>query len=133
MKKIVAVGAALVAAIGLSACSSSSDVASKNLSKDADNYKVFRQIVVYNAITDKYVLEVDGWCSLGNHDSSDEVTYTCKIGNDKNSASSFIKDIIKKSDNTFVFVHQLHPKHVSTEYYKVILKPTEVLPNFEVQ
>lgn len=126
--KIIAVLTAIfVAIIGLSACNSDSDVVSKNLSKDADNYKVFRQIVVYNAITDKYILEVQGYCALGNDDGSTKVTYTCK------SPDGYVKDIIKKSDNTFVFVHQLHPRNVSSKYFKVILKPTEVIPDFELR
>lgn len=105
-------------------CQSSSDVASQNLSTQADNYQVFRQIVVYNGITDKYILEVDGYCSLGNHDNPGEVTYTCKT------SQGYIKDIIEKSDNTFLFVHQLHPLHVSQDYFKVILKPTTIIPQY---
>jgi hypothetical protein len=29
-----------------------------------------------------------------------------------------------------VFVHQLHPKNVSHDFFQVTLKPTEVIPNF---
>lgn len=108
------------------ACQNDSDVVSKNLSTDADQYKVFRQVVVYNALADKYVLEVDGYCSIGNDDKADQVTYTCK------SPDGYVKDIIQKSDNTFVFVHQLHPRNVSKDFFKVTLKPTTVVPNFSV-
>ena len=127
IKRIVAVLAALVLAFGFAACSSDSDVVSKNLSKDADNYKVFRQIVVYNSITDKYILEVNGYCSLGNSDAAGTVSYTCK------SPGGYVKDIIKKSDNVLVFAHQLHPQHVSSDYFKVVLKPSEIVPQFEVR
>ena len=122
--------AAVVAAVaialggGLAACDHDSDVASRNLSNEADQFKVFRQIVVYNGITDKYIMEIDGYCALGNHDPGDEVSYTCKT------PQGYIKDIIKKSDNTFVFVHQLHPKNVSHDFFQVTLKPTEIVPNF---
>lgn len=127
-KKIKALSIAAAVAIGgvgLTACQSDSDVASKNLSKDADNYKIPRQIVVYNGITDKYIMTVTGYCSLGNNDKAGEVTYTCK------QPSGYIKDIIKKSDNTFVFVHQLSPKDVSTQRVKVIFKPSTVIPDVE--
>jgi hypothetical protein len=123
-KVAVVVAAAAALAGGLTACDHDSDVASRNLSNDADQFKVFRQIVVYNGITDKYIMEIDGYCALGNHDPGDEVSYTCKT------SQGYIKDIIKKSDNTFVFVHQLHPKDVSKDFFQVTLKPTEVLPNF---
>lgn len=128
-----AVPALLIASflgMGVTACDSDADVASKNLSKDADNYKVMRQIVVYNGFTDKYILSVTGYCALGNDDPADEVSYTCK---DNSSSTGVTKDIIKKSDNTFVFVHQLEPVDVSTDYYKVVLKPTTIVPDFEVR
>lgn len=112
---------------GLTACKSDSDVVSENLSRDADNYRVARQIVVYNAITDKYILSVEGFCSLGNDDKADRVTYTCRKD------GGYIKDIILKSDNTFVFVHQLDPKNVSTKFVKVILKPSTIVPDLDVR
>lgn len=128
LRKIIAVLATLLfLGIGLSACSSDSDVASKNLSKDADNYKIFREVVVYNTFTDKYILDVKGFCSLGNHDKAGTVSYTCKT------KEGYIKDIIKKSDNVIVYAHQLDPTNVSTKYYKVVLKPTEIVPEFEIR
>lgn len=127
--KKVAVATALAASLtlGLSACQSDSDVVSKNLSKDSDNYKVARQIVVYDAIQGKYVLQVEGFCSLGNNDKPDRVTYTCKQG------KGYIKDIATKSDNSFVFVHQLDPKQVSKSHVKVILKPSTIIPEPEIR
>lgn len=123
----VLIALAVVAGLALTGCSSKSDTVSHNLSKEADSYQVFRQIVVYNGITDKNILEVDGFCSLGNNDPSNEVSYTCKT------ADGYIKDIIEKSDNTFVYVHQLHPKNVSDTYFKVIVRPETVLPNVDFQ
>lgn len=108
-------------------CSHKSDTVSENLSNDADSYRVFRQIVVYNGITDKYILEVDGWCALGNDDDNSETTYTCKV------PGGYVKDIIKKSDNSFVFVHQLKPRHVSDTYFKVILRPETIVPDIDFQ
>lgn len=127
IKVIVALMASLALVVVTAGCSHKSDTVSKNLSKDADSFKVFRQIVVYNGITDKYILEVDGYCALGNHDSSSEVTYTCK------SPDGYIKDIIEKSDNTFVFVHQLKPRNVSDTYFKVILRPETIVPDLDFQ
>lgn len=131
LKKAAAVTVGVLGlTLGLGACQSDSDVVSKNISKDSDNYKVARQIVVYNGITDRYILEVDGFCSLGNNDKPDQVTYTCKATGEE---GGYVKDIIKKSDNTFVFVHQLKPSQVSTKHVKVIFKPSTVIPNFEAR
>lgn len=127
-KKLFAALAALVLVFSLAACGEhDSDVVSKNLSTDSDNYKVFRQIVVYNAITDTPVLEVQGYCALGNNDGASETTYTCK------SPQGYVKDIIKRSDNTFVYVHQLYPRNVSADFFKVTIKPTTLIPDFELR
>lgn len=113
----------------LSGCTHKSDTVSQNISNDADQYKVFRQIVVYNAITDKYILEVDGWCALGNDDPSNEVSYTCKVGE-----KSYVKDIVHVSDNTLVFEHQLKPSaNVSDTYFQVTLRPETIIPNINFQ
>lgn len=125
--RVVLIAMAVVAGLALTGCTHKSDTVSQNLSNDADQYKVFRQIVVYNGITDKYILEVEGYCALGNDDSSRQVTYTCK------SPDGYVKDIIEKSDNTFVFVHQLHPVNVSDTFFQVTLRPESVIPNFQVQ
>jgi hypothetical protein len=126
-KRLAAILAALLIVAGLAGCKHDSDVVSENISKDADEFKVFRQIVVYNSITDTIVLEVDGWCAIGNDDPADQVTYMCK------SPGGYTKDIIKKADNVFVFVHQLHPVDVSSDYFKVVLKPSTIVPDFDVQ
>ena len=127
-RKIALMGVGLALAGSLVGCQKKSDVVSDNISKDADSYKVFRHIVVYNGITDKYILEVEGYCSLGNDDPNYLVTYTCK-GED----GRYIKDIIEKSDNTFVFVHQLHPTKASDTHTKIILRPETLIPDFDVQ
>jgi hypothetical protein len=131
MLKRIALAATAVLALGtMTACENDADVVSKNLSTDADNYKVMRQIVVYNSFTDKYILEVIGFCALGNSDPAGSVSYTCKVGKGQGSGG-YVKDIIKKSDNVTVFAHQLEPVNVSPDYYKVTLKPTTVVPDFE--
>lgn len=65
--------------------------------------------------------------SLGNDDPSNEVSYTCKTD------QGYIKDIIHTSDNSFVYAHQLHPVNVSPDYFKVTLKPTTIVPDFQVR
>ena len=129
VKKIgAAVLAAVTLALGVSACSSDADVASQNLSKAADNFEVPRRIVFYNGITDKYILEVEGYCSLGNNDPAGELSVTCKTG-----PNQFKKHFLGLSDNVTYFAEQLEPKSVSVNQYRVVFKPTEILPNIDVR
>ena len=76
MKKIIAVLAALLFVGGCS----EADVASKNVSQEADQFKVTRRIVATNLITGDYLFVVTGKCSLGNDDTAEEHTITCKVG-----------------------------------------------------
>ena len=61
---------ALAIATVLAGCSSDADVASRNLSKAADNFDVNRRVVFYNGITDAYILKIEGLCSKGNGETS---------------------------------------------------------------
>src|SRR4051812_40577209 len=116
MKKIAAAALAAVVGVGgLTACSSDADVASHNLSKDADNFKIFRRVVFYNGITGKYILEVDGFCSIGNNDTPGKMSVTCRMDDGK-----YIKHFLGTSDNVTWFAEQMHTTDVSTQHYKVI-------------
>lgn len=114
--------------LGMSACSSDADVASHNLSKDADDFKIPRRVVLYNGITDTYTLAVVGKCSLGNEDSADQSSVTCKMDDGK-----FVKHIFRLGDNMTVFAQQLTTAEVSTSRYKVYFKPSQTIPDIEVR
>lgn len=127
MKKIIIALSAVALVVGLSACSNDADVASKNLSKAADNFEVQRRIVFFNGITDKYLLEIDGLCSLGNHDSAHQLTVTCKT------PTGYKKHFLGLSDNVSYFVEQQQSKHVSVDHYRVTFKPETVVPDIDAR
>lgn len=125
MKKGIVLATALATVLGLAACSSSADVASHNLSQQADNFEVPRRIVFINGITDKYLLTIEGYCSLGNSDKAGELTVTCKVG------GGYKKDFLGLSDNVTYLVEQLDPKNVSIDTYEVNFKPQSLVPDIE--
>lgn len=125
MRKLALV---LVAIAALSACSSQADTVSENISKDADSFKITRQIVFYNGITGDYVAEVTGRCSIGNNDDAGKLSYTCKVGEDK-----YIKNYLGLSDNVTWFALQVEPSKEDPYHYKVIFKPEEIIPNVDLQ
>lgn len=61
--KIFAPAVAIAAALSLAACNAA-DTASRNISYESDNFKVMRRIVFVNGITDKYLLSIEGLCSI---------------------------------------------------------------------
>lgn len=111
----------------LSACTDA-DIASQNLSKAADQFEVNRRIVAINGITDNYLLQVEGLCSLGNHDAAREVSITCKTG-----PGQFKKFFVGLSDNVTYVVEQLEPMPVSVYRYKVIFKPSAIIPDIDLK
>ena len=117
---------ALLTAI-LAGCASDADMASQNLSKAADQFEVSRRIVFYNGITGGYMLQIEGLCSLGNDDKAREVSVTCKTG-----AGTYKKHFLGLSDNVTFFVEQVDPSKVDTYHYRVIFRPTEILPTIEL-
>ncbi len=112
---LVAVCAALVG------CSSDADVASKNLSKAADQFEITRRIVFYNGITDKYMLTIEGRCSINAQERQLEVT--CKIGDE------YKKHFLGLSDNVTYMAEQLDPAPADTHHYRVIFKPEVIVPD----
>jgi FlaG/FlaF family flagellin (archaellin) len=116
---------ALFASVAFAACGGSdADVASENLSKAAEQFEVPRRVVFYNGITDKYMLTIEGFCSIEDEGANLEVT--CKDGDHK-----FKKDYLGLSDNVTYVVEQLEDLDVSTTHYRVIFKPETIIPDFD--
>lgn len=124
MKKTVA----LIGALGIAAVAgcTDADIASKNLSKAADQFEINRRVVFYNGITGSYILSIEGLCSLGNYDSAGQLTVTCKTG-----PNSFKKHFLGLSDNVTFFAEQIEGADVSTYHYRVIFKPQTIIPDVD--
>lgn len=112
----------------LISCSKEADVASANISKDADQFKINRRIVFYNGISGEYILTVEGLCSLGNFDSAGQLSVTCKTG-----ADSYKKHFLGLSDNVTYFAEQIESSKVSVYHYKVIFRPSTIVPDVEIK
>lgn len=126
MKKVLAVilGVVMLIAVGCN----DADVVSQNISNSADKFEVLRRVVFYNGITADYMLTIEGYCSLGNFDDTGELTVTCKIGPGK-----YKKHFLGLSDNVTYFVEQLESANASTSHYKVVFKPSVIIPDIEIR
>ncbi len=130
MKRIIVLLAVFLASLVLlTGCTDSdADVASKNLSKAAEQFEVFRRITFINGITDRYILVIEGRCSVETGDSllQGSLEVTCKLPNGK-----FKKAFLGLSDNVSFMVEQPEGVDVSTTRYRVIFKPETIVPNFD--
>lgn len=111
----------------VAACERPADVASRNLSMAADNFEVMRRVVFYNGITDAYILEVTGFCSIGNDNTSNQFTITCK------DITGFKKHFLGLSDNVTYFAEQVEAENVSTFHTRVLWRPQTILPDIDFQ
>lgn len=125
MKKVLIV--VLLMLVLLTACNDA-DFASNNLSVAADNFEIVRRIVFYNGITADYILVIEGRCSLGNYDDPDELSVTCKTGE-----GQYKKHYLGLSDNVTYFAEQIEPSGADIYHYRVIFKPSVIIPDIDVK
>lgn len=116
----------MILTLALSGCATDASVASQNLSKEADMFRIDRRIVFYNGITDTYMLTIEGRCSI--EDQVNQLEVTCKVGNNE-----FKKHFLGLSDNVTYFAEQIDSADVSTYRYKVIFKPATIVPDIELR
>ena len=109
-------------------CIAEADLASRNLSKNADEFRITRRIVFYNGITGEYILVIEGLCALGNNDSHGEVTVTCKTGD-----GEYKKHFLGISDNVTYFAEQVESAKASPYHYKVVLTPSSLIPEIKLR
>lgn len=109
------------------------DVAAKNLSTQAEAFKIARRIVFINGITDKYLAEVIGYCSVETSTSSlgGSLQVTCQIIDPKTGEKKYLKDFFGLSDNVTYTVEQINPTHVSTAHVTVIFRPGTIVPDVD--
>lgn len=124
MKKIFIAFLAM-AFITLTGCETASQVASHNLSKAADEFQIERRIVFFNGITDTYLLSIEGRCSI--KDQGNQLEVTCRTG-----TSAYKKHFLGLSDNVSYFVEQIGTADVSVYRYKVIFRPTTIIPDVDL-
>lgn len=114
-------------ALSLGACSAA-DTASRNISYDSDNFKVMRRVVFVNGITDKYLLSIEGLCSIMKDKEDQQIEVTCKTGDNE-----YKKHYLGISDNVTYFVEQMDASSVDTFHYKVAFRPETILPDIDMQ
>lgn len=124
-KKIAAsIAGVLLLGTALAGCTTAADNASYNLSQEADNFKIEREIVFYNGITGEYIQSIQGFCSIT--DAGSQLEVVCREGED-----AYTKDFLGLSDNVTYFALQTEAKDVSLYHRKIFIRPETVIPDFE--
>ena len=124
IKKTTITAVALTGLVLLSAWEDDTIMASRNLSKAADNFEIMRRVVFVNGITNEYMLTIEGKCSI--EDKGHQLQVTCKIG-----PNEYYKHFLGLSDNVTYLAEQMAPVDVSLYHNRITFKPQTILPDID--
>ena len=103
----------------LTSCSEA-DKVNQNISKQAEYFECERKITVYNARTDKIIMEAEGWMNISNN-SSQELVVTVKVGDKK-----YKKNYIYLNQYTMYVVEDITGTHTDPYHYKLYFHTNDV-------
>lgn len=127
MRRGTLAGALLAAALALTACGSDAQTVSDNLSKDADQFKVVRKIVVTNMVDNSVLWEVTGACSL-ELGRPEIVELTCREGPD-----SYKKHYLGTGGMYLSWAAtQVDGVDVSRYHTKIVFRPQAIIPDVDI-
>lgn len=89
------------------------DVASYNISKEADNFNVYRKVSVINNQSDVVMLEFEGWCSIRKDNTDNQLEITYRAGEE-----TYYKDFIGLNDRTTYVITQIDGSNVDKYHYE---------------
>ena len=125
-KRIIAIALAISTVVGAVGCTTA-DTVNYNLSKDANEFNVYRRITVTNARTDTVMLQAEGYMSLSNN-SDNELVVTIKTGEDQ-----YYKDYIYLNSWTCYVMEQTEPKGTDKYHYELVFYPERLVPEVDVK
>ena len=129
MKKLISLS--LIGVFGLlllTGYANDADIASHNLSTDADNFKVQRKVTFINTVTDEVLYTVEGNFAIVADTSDNQLEITAKTGNDE-----FQKHFLGLSPTTVYIVEQLEWQEANKHNFKITINPSSLIPEVEVQ
>lgn len=121
MKKAMTLVLAAVLTLWLAGCDTrEANRVSYNVSKEADNFNVFRRIVVINVRDDKVLYTLEGYFSIRN-EGSNELTVISEVGD-----GVYKKDFIYLSEWTTYVCTDLTGANVDRFHYELNILPQMV-------
>ena len=124
LKKILALGIGVVMASALTVgCTQQSDRVSENISKQADNFNVIRQITVINCIQGDVLFQMTGKMSLKVDSAENQLEVTVEDEN-----GSYKKHFIGLSDNVTYTVEDVTDNYVDNYHYTLNFNPSMWIP-----
>lgn len=115
-KKIVAAIIAVSAAVGITACSDEASRVESNLTKEADNFNVVRQLTVINCLQGDVLFQMTGKMSITADINDNQLEIIVE-----NDDGNYTKHFVGLSDNVTYTVEDLNLGANDVEKYKYTL------------
>ena len=121
---LVTIAAFIICIFGSTGCTQrDADVASYNVSKEADQFRVKRRITFINLRSNEYLFSLTGNCSIETDSTDNQLEVICKVGDDK-----YQKHFLYLSNETTYVIEQLDYSEVSKYDYEIVFKPESIVP-----
>jgi hypothetical protein len=115
------------AALIVTGCTSEAADVNKNLTKDADNFKITRRVTIVNTRSGAELVKVEGKCSV-TVDNALSATVLCKTDD-----GEFVRHGFTRSTDTLMVWEQLEASDTSASHYKFVLRPSALVPEVVVR
>ena len=112
----------LIAALTLTGCSQA-DRASRNVSVEADNFRVIRRLAVINTVTDQPIMEMVGNFSIKADATDSQLEITAKEED-----GTFRKHFVGISPTVTYVVEDISGADVSAYRYQISYLPEAIIP-----
>lgn len=116
MKKLTVILLIIIMAAGITGCQTEADKVSYNLSLEADNFNVVRQLTVINCIEGDVLFQMTGKMSITADTSDNQLEIIVE-----NEDDSYVKHFVGLSDNVTYVVEDLNLGANEVEKYKYTL------------
>jgi hypothetical protein len=130
MKKFVLFLLIVLAGFSVMSCGkffNDATIVRSNLETAEQNFEVYRRVVFYNGITGEYILIIEGKLAIIVDGDGDLVVTV------KTNEGQYLKHYLGLSDNVTYFSEALRPNDVSIQGYRVIFKPSAIIPTVELK
>lgn len=121
MKKKVILGILLIAMLSFTGCREA-EIASYNLSKEADSFNVVRQITVINCLQGDVMFQMSGKMSIDMDETENQLEVTIEDGD------MYKKHFIGLSDNVIYIIEDIKGVDVDNYKYTIKINPEMWMP-----
>jgi len=122
-KKLIIAIVSIMTVFTFTGCGNEADRVSYNLSQEADNFNVVRQLTVMNCIQGDVLFQMTGKMSIKADSADNQLEVTVE-----NSDGSYQKHFIGLSDNTTYILEQKDYKNVDKYQYTLNYNPKMWIP-----